>query len=143
MSPDRSPRENAMTAKSESDLPSRSEVARLAPTATMSSISIEVPTLPEARIPGPPDSVQPTPATLRALIGRFNFPWVESVLLAETVAFVALSVVRKKPTRDSFASWLRASRTFVPHLRPIEWLAVGGIAFIAVLVVYQASFYPI
>src|SRR2546426_6891297 len=66
MSPDRSPRQNGMTTNSRSDLPSISEDARLPPTSTVSSITIEAPTAPEPGTPEQPDSFRPTVTTPRA-----------------------------------------------------------------------------
>lgn len=81
--------------------------------------------------------------TILALIGRFTFPWIFGVMLAEVVAFVLLYVVQREPGPVTLFPWRSVARIRWPNLKRIEWLGVGGIAFVAALVVYQATFYPI
>ncbi len=81
--------------------------------------------------------------TILALVGHFTFGWIEVVLLGEIAAFVLFSVVYGLPARPSLSRWVGVIRRLRPHVRPIEGLALAGVAFIAVLVFYQATFYPI
>src|SRR5881397_4027300 len=82
--------------------------------------------------------------TILALLGHFTFGWLEVVLLGEIAAFVLFSFVYGLPERPSLSRWVGIVRSLrPPHVRPIEWLALAGVTSIAVLVFYQATFYPI
>src|SRR5207247_1915829 len=82
--------------------------------------------------------------TILALLGHFTFGWLEVVLLGEIAAFVLFSFIYGLPARPSLSRWVGIVRSLrPPHVRPIEWLALAGVASIAILVFYQATFYPI
>src|SRR2546426_2058731 len=78
-------------------------------------------------------------ATILAIVGRFTFVWLELALLGEIGMFAVLCFIREGVAGFRLPSF----RQYVPHLRVIEWVAVGGIAFVFGLILYQASFYPI
>ena len=77
--------------------------------------------------------------TILAITGHFTFGWIEVALLGEVSAFVLFSLIYGLPEKPSLSRWMAVVRGLRPHPSPVEWLALVGVASIAVLIFYQAT----